>query len=196
MTRTKLQQCLCELKQQIAEGGGGSGLNYRGEWETLGDGVDYAVGDLVTYDVPDDGFGANVYICITAHTSQIAVTPDVESGWALMSGGGADGSPGPSGDSSFHGFIEAPSNKTYVLVLASDVNTAIIEMNAQTGAGTLDAEIRINGTPVVGLDPMNVGTGLSTSAAASDNVVSQGDKIELVITNVSGATDFAFSLIS
>lgn len=196
MTRTRLQQCLCELKQQIAEGGGGSGLNYRGEWETLGDGIDYVVGDLVTYDVPDDGFGANVYICITDHTSQIAVTPDVEAGWALMAGGGADGDAGPSGDSSYHGFIEAPTNKTYVLVLTSDVNTTIIEMAAQTASGTLDAEIRINGTPVSGLDPMNVSSGLSVSGAIADNVINQGDKIELVITNASSPVDFAFSLIS
>jgi hypothetical protein len=97
----KFRSCLCDLNTRLKAveegGGGGAGLDFKGEWTTLGDAYDYAVGDAVLYDVPGDGFGANLYQAITAHTSDILSPPDGDANWVLIVGGGADGNDTPLG---------------------------------------------------------------------------------------------------
>jgi hypothetical protein len=193
MNIKQLQRCVCRLEQLVAAGGGGggAGINVEGEWTSLGDAYSYEVGDVVVYDIPDDGFGANAYYCIADHVSNIAVTPDIDASWVLLVGGGADGA---AGDPSIHALIEAPSNKTYVLVLYANQAGTIDGLVAKTTSGTLTADLRINGVSVTGLSAVAVTSVESNTASAGANTFVVGDTIEVVVSAVSSPVDLQLSV--
>ncbi len=97
---------------------------------------------------------------------------------------------------SFSGFIEVPEEKTYTLEQFAKVAYVINDFTAVLAAGGLTAQIEIDGTPVTGLDPVVHTTGESTDAATAANLVSVGDTVTMVVTDLDTGTaaDFAFSM--
>lgn len=174
-------------------GGGGSGINWREGWDE--NSVAYAVGDAVIYDDPDDDYGANAYYCIGAHTSDSILPPPGNANWAVMVQGGQNGAAGASSDSSYHGFFEAPINKTYVLVLHADTAGTIASLVHKTVSGTLQATVQINGVTVTGLNAVSVSSSKTTTNASGANTFAVGDTITLIVSSASSPVDFQFSLL-
>lgn len=108
-------------------------------------------------------------------------------------GDGTWAAPG-GGIPSFSSFIEAPSNKSYTIDLAAAVGYTISTFKAITSSGTLTAAVKINGTPVTGISAQAVSSVLSTGTASAANTVSIGDTVTVVVSSVSSAVDFAFTL--
>lgn len=213
MNFAKLQHCLCELETRVrlleAGGGVGSGINWREAWD--GNTVSYAFGDAVIYDDPDDTNGANAYYCTADHVSDLLLPPPGNTNWVLMVQGGADGATGPAGatgpsgpagaagasaDSSYHGLIEVPTNKTYVIVLYCDTAGTITAFTHKTASGTLTANVQINGVSVTGLSAVAVSNVETTTNPSGGNTYAVGDTIQIVVTAASSPLDFQFSLLS
>lgn len=207
----KLKACICNLDSRLREveengGGGGGGTTpyeFRGEWETLGDGFEYAINDLVIYDDPGDNNGANLYLCIAAHISDIGTPPPGNADWVLFVQGGENGADGTNGatgpagpaDISFHGFFEGPSNKDYILILHANVAGTINSLVHKTVSGTLTAAIKINGVAVTGLSAVSVTSSKTTTNATAANTFAIGDTITLTVSSGSSPLDFQLSLL-
>ena len=201
MNFAKLRHCLCELETRVrlleAGGGVGSGIYWREAWD--GNTVSYAFGDAVIYDDPDDSNGANAYYCTADHVSDLLLPPPGNTNWVLMVQGGAngvDGVNGASAGSSYHGLIEVPTNKTYVIVLYCDTAGTITAFTHKTASGTLTANVQINGVSVTGLSAVAVSNVETTTNPSGGNTYAVGDTIQIVVTAASSPLDFQFSLLS
>lgn len=192
--------CICNLKGRVEAleeggGGGGAGINFLGEWTSLGDEYPYSAGDAVLYDVPGDGFGANLYQAINDHVSSIGSPPDGDANWVLIVGGGGDGAAGASADSSINAFIESPTAKTYVMALYMNRAGTIASLVAKTASGTVTCNVRINGVSVTGLSAVAVTSVESTTNSSGANTFAIGDTIEVVCSSVSSAADLQLSVL-
>ena len=85
--------------------------------------------------------------------------------------------------------IYAPGNDTLVIVLNAKKAFTIIGMSIKTAAGTCTAALKIEGTSITGISAVSVSsTETTATASSSDNVVSEGDTVTLVLSSVSGVT--------
>ena len=96
----------------------------------------------------------------------------------------------------FSGFIEVPTEKTYVLEQHAKYAYNINELTGICVAGSLDVTIAINGTPVTGLNSVTHNTSESTDTATALFAVAVGDTITLVVDDLDTDTaeDFSFSM--
>lgn len=96
----------------------------------------------------------------------------------------------------FSGFIEVPTEKTYVLEQSAPVAYSIIDIVGILVAGSMDVTIEINGTPVTSMDANTHNTGEQTFTATALNAVALGDVVTMVITDLDTGTaaDFSFSM--
>jgi hypothetical protein len=92
------------------------------------------------------------------------------------------------------GEFTAPGNRAYVLQLSAPYTYTITSLVTQTTAGTATVTVAINGTTVTGLGSIAVGTTLTTSTATALNAVAAGAKVTLTFSNVTGTSEFCYSL--
>jgi hypothetical protein len=90
--------------------------------------------------------------------------------------------------------VEVPTNKTYIMDLSATYSYTMDYLSIQTAGGTCTAAIQINGTNVGSLSGISVTSSYQKINATSANVVSIGNKVTLVITNVSIAVDLQVSI--
>lgn len=64
----------------------------------------------------------------------------------------------------------------------------------QTASGTVTAAIKINGTAVTGLSGISVSSTAQNVAASGANTVALGDRVQVVFSSNSGATNINFTL--
>lgn len=91
------------------------------------------------------------------------------------------------------GFIGAPANKTYTLVLKCPYGGTINETVTKSASGTCTATFKINGTPLGGT-ANSVSSSEQTQAQASANTFVAGDDIEVTISSNSSCVDMAFTI--
>lgn len=94
MNLGQLKKCVRGLADRVtaieeAGGGGGSGINWMGEWDDAS--VAYTAGDAVFYDDPDDSNGGNTYYAIADNVSDSLSPPPGNADWVLMVQGGENG---------------------------------------------------------------------------------------------------------
>lgn len=105
---------------------------------------------------------------------------------------GRQGPPGPSGTGvgvkQASLFMENPTNKTVTLLAYALYDMTLDQIfGLKLASGTLDLTIAINGTPVTGLNGLNVDDNVQNPLATANNAVSVGDRITMTISNVSSA---------
>ena len=93
-----------------------------------------------------------------------------------------------------HGEIITVINGTYTLVLDAKMAATINEISLETTAGTCTVAIQINGTNVTGMSAIAVTTTKGTSAATGANTIATSNKVTLVVSSASGATNLKFSM--
>lgn len=98
------------------------------------------------------------------------------------------------GQESVQAQIETPTNKEYVLMLSAPRSMAIESFVAMTSQGTAVIDVTINGVPVVGMETLGVSSTKTTWTASSGNMVSAGDKVSVIVTDVDNVIDLTFSL--
>lgn len=107
---------------------------------------------------------------------------------------GDKGDTGTPGDSSIHVEFEGPTATTYTLMLYATRAGTIDKLVTKTSAGTLTANVRINGSSVTGLSAVAVTSTESDTSASGANTFVEGDTIDIVATSVVGATNWLISL--
>lgn len=90
--------------------------------------------------------------------------------------------------------ILAPEDRSYPIEQYAQYAYTIEESRHQTTAGSLTASVTINGTIVEGLGNVTVSGAQESATSSSANSVSVGDKVTLVVSGTSGATDLQFAL--
>ena len=91
------------------------------------------------------------------------------------------------------GLIETPTAKTYVLVQKARYPFTITEFTGDLSAGTLTAQLTIDGVNVTTGSLSATTTEASVTPTAA-NAVAVGQTLALVVTSPSGAADFAFDV--
>lgn len=94
------------------------------------------------------------------------------------------------------GELTAPGNRTYTIELSAPFAYSITSLVTQTTSGTATLAVQVNGTNVTGMSAVAVSTTLTTSpftGSTSGNVAVNG-KVTLVISNVAGTSELAFSV--
>lgn len=107
---------------------------------------------------------------------------------------GATGATGSAGDSSLSGFIETPSDKTYVLMLYAKQAFTINNITIKTTSGTCTAAVQIDGVNVTSLSGLSVTSVEQTVNATGANSVVAGNTISLVISSNASAADLQFTI--
>ena len=92
------------------------------------------------------------------------------------------------------GEVTTPSNRTYTIELSAPFAYTITALYLQTAAGTATVTIQVNGVSVTGLTNLSASTSIDGGAATGANTVTLSNKITMVLTNVSGASELIFSL--
>lgn len=92
-------------------------------------------------------------------------------------------------------FDEDPVDKT-IVVCAEAVFPFTINgiYGLKTSAGTLTLTVKINGTNVTGLASLSVTSSAQDATATAANTVAVGDRVTIVITSSSGASDLEGTL--
>ena len=85
-------------------------------------------------------------------------------------------------------FIEAPTNKTYVVLLKARFAFTITEVTAKTASGTCTVQVTIEGTNVTGGSVSVTSTEASSTATAA-NTVAVGNTVAIVVTSNSSAAN-------
>lgn len=91
-------------------------------------------------------------------------------------------------------FIEGPEDKTYVLDEKAAFAYTIDSLSAKLGAGTANLAIQINGVSVTGLSALAASTSQASASATAARSVAPGDRVTLVVSSTSGASDLALTL--
>lgn len=92
------------------------------------------------------------------------------------------------------GFIETPSNKTYVLRVKAKYAGTINEVSLKTASGTITAKLQIGGVDVTSCTGISVTSTASTTSCTAANTFASGDTITLVTSSNSSAADLQFSV--
>jgi len=95
--------------------------------------------------------------------------------------------------SPIHGEIDAPEARGHVVVLRMDGAEDRLRLHARTGAGTCDVRLEVNGTPI-GASTLAVGSSAVATQSITGLSIADGDRIRLVVSNVSSAEQLAFSI--
>ena len=113
---------------------------------------------------------------------------------------GATGSTGSQGTANlietWSAFVEAPIfNQKYTLEQFVPISLTINSIHGQTDSGSVNVTVLKNGTEVgpTGVSFTSGATGFAMSSAAT---AAAGDKIQLRVDNVAGATDFSFTAVT
>lgn len=91
------------------------------------------------------------------------------------------------------GFIAAPSNKDYRIVLDMKHAGTITEVTTRSASGTCTATFKIN-TTALGGTANSVSSTESTQSHSSANTIAAGDDIVLTISSNSSCADMAFTI--
>lgn len=94
-----------------------------------------------------------------------------------------------------HGFIEVPSNKTYVLMASAEINSTINNIRIGTLSGTCTVAIQINGVSVTGLGAIAVTSTEQTVNATALRTLVVGNRLTMVVTANAASADLEFSLL-
>jgi hypothetical protein len=92
------------------------------------------------------------------------------------------------------GFLEAPTDKIYVLDQSAAYAYTINTIKVATLSGTTTLAVKINGTSVTGISSVSVSSSPATGTATAANAVSIGDKVTLVLSSSSSPVDMSFTL--
>ncbi len=82
--------------------------------------------------------------------------------------------------------IEAGTIQTKILDIKASFAYIILSVVLQSDDTMDDIAIQINGTPVTGLDAIDVTTAISDTEATADNIVTAGDQVTLVTSGTDG----------
>lgn len=85
-------------------------------------------------------------------------------------------------------FREVGANNTYTLYQSAPFAFTINSAIHQTGAGTINFSVQIDGVNVGGLASITANTSETTTSATTNNTVDAGDKVTIVTTGASAAT--------
>lgn len=113
--------------------------------------------------------------------------------WSTTSFGAFSALPHPKKEG-IHKQIEVPQNKTYVLEYRSPRPMIIKRFDGKCIAGSLTATVTINGLPIAGMQNMPIGTTNITTNTDASNKISEGSRLSIVVSGISSAQDFMFSL--
>ena len=91
------------------------------------------------------------------------------------------------------GFIKAPANQTYRIVEDVPFGCTLTEFTAKLAAGTLTAQLTINGTNVTN-GSINGTTTQGSASPTAANVAAANGRIELVVTSISAPADLSFTV--
>jgi hypothetical protein len=120
-----------------------------------------------------------------------AVTAAVDQRWdangLLFAPGGTGGA------EMMSGFIGAPADKTYKLVVKAAHGGTITEATTICVSGTCTATFKIN-TTALGGTANAVSSGEQSQAHSSANVFAAGDDLQLTVSSNSACTDMSFTL--
>ncbi len=94
----------------------------------------------------------------------------------------------------FNWMIEAPTAKTYTIVLQSEVAYTINEVIAQTTSGTCTVAFKIDGTNITGLSAVAVTSTPATTTASAANTIAAGSTLTAVVTVPVAAVDLVFTV--
>lgn len=94
----------------------------------------------------------------------------------------------------FSNFIEAPSDKTYVLILKAKYPFDIVNLTTKTASGDFTLSLQIGGIAVSGIDMIFVSSIEATSDATSLNSVLAGDEITLVVSTSMSPVDWSYTM--
>lgn len=92
------------------------------------------------------------------------------------------------------GFIETPSDKTYVIRLNAKYAGTIANISLKTASGTITAKLTIEGIDVTGCTSISVSSAETTATCNAANTFSAGHTIALVTSSNSSAADLQFSI--
>lgn len=92
------------------------------------------------------------------------------------------------------GFIETPSNKTYVLRVKAKYAGTINEVSLKTASGTITAKLQIGGVDVTSCTAISVTSTASTTSCTAANTFASGDTITMITSSNSSAADLQFSV--
>lgn len=109
---------------------------------------------------------------------------------------GPQGPPGPPGEGSLSEsrFIEEPTDKDYVVVIAAPAAGSIEKLTIGTVSGSCTATVKINNTPVTGLTNLSVIDDILGFTPTAGNTFNENASIVVTISNSSAPTDLAFTL--
>jgi hypothetical protein len=191
-----------------------------GIWEVQDD-VDFRIGNDADWNIQYDEAVDNQLLFVTANTSAIATTDPMfeilvgtthtanQEVFGVAKGSQSSNTPlmtlDEDGDAVFAGtvtfttsdqltgFIETPSEKTYRLIVDSQIAMTIIETTTDAASGTCTATFNINGTPLGGT-ANSVSSTEQAQAQASANAVVVGDDVNMVISSNSSCADVVFKV--
>ena len=95
---------------------------------------------------------------------------------------------------SIQAFIEAPTDKTFVLDTSAPDGYTINSLKVATVSGTCTVAVQKNGVDVTGLSGVAVSSTYTTATATGNNSVVTGDKITLVVSASSSPVDLELSI--
>lgn len=95
---------------------------------------------------------------------------------------------------SISGFVEAGSDKTYVLDEYAKFAYNIDDITIKLASGTVTVAIKINGTNVTGLSAIAATSTQATSTATAARTVNVGDKVTMVWSSSSTPVDLGFTM--
>jgi len=96
--------------------------------------------------------------------------------------------------STISGFVEAGSDKTYVLEEYAKYGYTIEDITTKLSSGTVTVAIKINGTNVTGLSAIGATSSRLTSTSTALKTVNVGDKVTMVWSSSSSPVDFGFTI--
>ena len=111
-----------------------------------------------------------------------------DASFALLSSGNISGLKRP-----INFTIEGPTNKTYPLIASADITNTLTDIKGlKTSSGTCTIAIHINGNAVTfdgGGTTLNVTSAVQNVAITSNNTVSSGHEISIVVTSAAAPVD-------
>ncbi len=94
----------------------------------------------------------------------------------------------------FNWMIEAPTAKTYTIILQSEVAYTVNEVICQTTSGTCTVAFQIGGVNITGLSAVAVTSTPATTTATAANSIAAGATLTAVVTVPVAAVDLVFTV--
>ncbi len=101
---------------------------------------------------------------------------------------------GPGFVEGISGTIRAPEDSTYTLIQSIPYGCTINDIRIATDGGTCTVAIQINGVDVTGLAALSVTSTPQTVSASAANVLALTNKLTMVVSATSSATNLSFTI--